>query len=503
MEKPSFKPYSMPSGGWGSARSVGNILRREGVLASAPLALTRHNKVDGYQCTSCAWIKPAKPLPLEFCENGVKAVAWDLTAHRCTPAFFDKHTVTELLGWDDYHLEQTGRLTQPLRYDPATDKYVPVSWGAAVEEIARELDAVDDKLKGTAFYSSGRLSNEASYLYRPLRPPLRQQQPARQLEHVPRDHLRGPPRQHRPSRRHRHPRRLRQIRLHHVLRPEPRQQLAPHAPPAPGSQPPRRPHHHLQPPARTRPRALPQPAIPHRNADRPPNAHQLAIPPGQDRRRPRRPHRHLQGRARLARRSRRRRPPRPARRSLHRRTHHRLRNLRRLAPHPELGRARTPLRPPPGRHGIHRQGLQRGPRHHRHLRHGRHPAPRRRRNRPDDRQPAAHARQHRPPRLRHLPRPRPFQRAGPAHHGHHRKARPLPARPPRRAVRLPAPQGNRLQHGRRLRGRAQGRTPRLLHARRQLRPRHPRPRPDGARLAPHPPHRQRHHQAQPQRAPAR
>ena len=165
MEKPSFKPYSMPSGGWGSARSVGNILRREGVLASAPLALTRHNKVDGYQCTSCAWIKPAKPLPLEFCENGVKAVAWDLTAHRCTPAFFDKHTVTELLGWDDYHLEQTGRLTQPLRYDPATDKYVPVSWGAAVEEIARELDAVDDKLKGTAFYSSGRLSNEASYLY--------------------------------------------------------------------------------------------------------------------------------------------------------------------------------------------------------------------------------------------------------------------------------------------------------------------------------------------------
>ncbi len=165
MEKPTFKPYRAPAGGWGSARSVGNILRREGVLASAPLALTRHNKVDGYQCNSCAWIKPANPLPFEFCENGAKAVAWELTAHRCTPDFFAQHTVTELLGWDDYHLEQPGRITHPLRYDATTDKYIPVSWGHAVEEIARELRAVEDKKKGTVFYSSGRLSNEASYLY--------------------------------------------------------------------------------------------------------------------------------------------------------------------------------------------------------------------------------------------------------------------------------------------------------------------------------------------------
>ncbi|MGK6323161.1 FdhF/YdeP family oxidoreductase [Sphingomonas sp. DT-51] len=163
--KPTFKPYRLPSGGWGSARSVGNILRREGVVGSAGIALSRHNKVDGYQCNSCAWVKPATPLPFEFCENGVKAVAWELTAHRCTPAFFAEHTITELLGWDDYHLEQPGRLTHPLRYNAATDKYVPVSWGHAIEEIARELRAVDDKRKGTVFYSSGRLSNEASYLY--------------------------------------------------------------------------------------------------------------------------------------------------------------------------------------------------------------------------------------------------------------------------------------------------------------------------------------------------
>ena len=165
MDKPTFRPYRLPAGGWGSVLSVGNILRREGVLASGAVALSQHNKVDGYQCNSCAWVKPAQPLPFEYCENGVKAVAWEITVHRCTPDFFARHTVTELLSWDDYQLEQTGRLTHPMRYDADSDKYVPVSWGEAVEEIGRELRAVEDRLHGTVFYSSGRLSNEASYLY--------------------------------------------------------------------------------------------------------------------------------------------------------------------------------------------------------------------------------------------------------------------------------------------------------------------------------------------------
>ena len=163
-DKPDFTPYDAPSGGWGSARSLGNILTREGVPVSGALALTRQNKVDGFQCVSCAWIKPAKPLPFEFCENGAKATAWDITSRRCPPAFFAQHTVTELLGWDDYHLEQTGRLTHPLRYDPATDRYRPVSWAAAVAEIGRELRALQDR-KEAVFYSSGRTANETSYLY--------------------------------------------------------------------------------------------------------------------------------------------------------------------------------------------------------------------------------------------------------------------------------------------------------------------------------------------------
>ncbi|KMO34971.1 formate dehydrogenase [Methylobacterium tarhaniae] len=162
----SLRPYAGPAGGWGSARSLGNILARENVLASGALLLTRHNKVDGFQCVGCAWVKPAQPLPFEFCENGAKTVAWEITNHRCGPDFFAEHTVTELLDWDDYHLEQPGRLTHPLRYDPGTDRYRPVSWGAALDEIARELRASRARdPKRAVFYSSGRCSNEASYLY--------------------------------------------------------------------------------------------------------------------------------------------------------------------------------------------------------------------------------------------------------------------------------------------------------------------------------------------------
>jgi molybdopterin-dependent oxidoreductase alpha subunit len=163
-EKPSFKPYTLPSGGWGSVRSLGNILRREGVMLSGPLTLSRQNKVDGFQCISCAWSKPAEPLAAEFCESGAKATAWEITTHRCTPDFFARHTVTELLDWDDYNLERAGRLTQPMRYDAASDRYLPVNWADAFAEIGRELRAIEDR-KSVVFYSSGRSSNEASYLY--------------------------------------------------------------------------------------------------------------------------------------------------------------------------------------------------------------------------------------------------------------------------------------------------------------------------------------------------
>ena len=112
-----IKPYTGPAGGWGSVKSVESILAREGRLISGNALLLKQNKPDGFACVSCAWAKPAKPHPFEFCENGAKATAWELTTKRVTPEFFAEHTLSELRTWPDHDLEEAGRLTHPMRYD--------------------------------------------------------------------------------------------------------------------------------------------------------------------------------------------------------------------------------------------------------------------------------------------------------------------------------------------------------------------------------------------------
>ena len=98
-DKPDFTPYKGPAGGWGSLRSVSEILTREGNAVHVGGTLLRQNKVNGFACVSCAWSKPANAHPAEFCENGAKATAWELTSRRVNRAFFEKHTVSELRGW--------------------------------------------------------------------------------------------------------------------------------------------------------------------------------------------------------------------------------------------------------------------------------------------------------------------------------------------------------------------------------------------------------------------
>ena len=162
-EKPRIKPFKGPAGGWGSVRSLAEILPREHFPAEGMRELARQNKPDGFMCVSCAWSKPASPHPAEFCEEGAKATAWELTKLRTTPEFFLEHDVTSLRGWRDYDLEQHGRLTHPLRYDAAADKYVACSWEEAFDLIAAKLRLMDPK--SVVFYSSGRTSLEASYMY--------------------------------------------------------------------------------------------------------------------------------------------------------------------------------------------------------------------------------------------------------------------------------------------------------------------------------------------------
>ena len=152
-----------PSGGWGSIKSVATSLARERVDAVVIKALAVQNKPGGFMCVGCAWGKPAEPHTAEFCENGAKATAWELTTKRRPPAFFAEHSLTELESWSDRALEEGGRLTAPMRWDATSDRYVEVSWEHAFDEIAAELRQTDPEQ--AVFYASGRASLEASYLY--------------------------------------------------------------------------------------------------------------------------------------------------------------------------------------------------------------------------------------------------------------------------------------------------------------------------------------------------
>ena len=165
---PKIEPYEGPAGGYGSVKSVTDILVREGIPIEGTEVILHQNKPDGYMCVSCAWGKPATPHPLEVCENGVKATAWEITRHRADEAFFEKHTLAELETWTDHDMEAAGRLTHPLRWDAASDRYLPVSWEEAFAEIGRELRAQCSTPDATVFYTSGRASLETSYMYQLL-----------------------------------------------------------------------------------------------------------------------------------------------------------------------------------------------------------------------------------------------------------------------------------------------------------------------------------------------
>jgi molybdopterin-dependent oxidoreductase alpha subunit len=157
-------PYHNAAGGWGALKYVALNLYRERVSAGNLNTLLSQNQPDGFDCPGCAWPDRHHASTFEFCENGVKAVAAEATSKRVRPEFFAKHTVAELMQQTDYELEQHGRLTDPMVYDSSSDKYMPIAWDEAFALIARHLNALDDPNQA-AFYTSGRASNEAAFLY--------------------------------------------------------------------------------------------------------------------------------------------------------------------------------------------------------------------------------------------------------------------------------------------------------------------------------------------------
>jgi molybdopterin-dependent oxidoreductase alpha subunit len=162
---PSRADYHHPAAAWGAARSVGRVLVKAREPVKGPHAILRMNHEDkGFDCPGCAWPDDHNGLHLDICENGIKHVTWEMTRKRVGAEFFAAHTVTELEGWSDYALEDAGRLTEPLVYDAASDRYVPIAWDEAfalVGDTLRGLASPDE----ASFYTSGRLGNEATFLY--------------------------------------------------------------------------------------------------------------------------------------------------------------------------------------------------------------------------------------------------------------------------------------------------------------------------------------------------
>ena len=160
---PGIRHYDGPAGGWGALKATAIAVRTQMDALDAPVTLLRTNQPDGFDCPGCAWPDKEHKSTFQFCENGAKAVTWEATSKRVTPEFLAKNTVTSLLAKSDYELEGYGRLTRPLRYDQASDTFRPVEWEEAFERIGEVLRGLEpDQVE---FYTSGRASNEAAYLF--------------------------------------------------------------------------------------------------------------------------------------------------------------------------------------------------------------------------------------------------------------------------------------------------------------------------------------------------
>ena len=122
------------------------------------------NQKEGFDCPGCAWPDPKHRSPFEFCENGAKAVAEEATYKRVDPNFFQRHSVEELGHWTDYQLGKAGRLTHPMLLEKGATHYRKIDWKEGFDLLASALLQLDDPNKA-CFYTSGRTSNEAAFLY--------------------------------------------------------------------------------------------------------------------------------------------------------------------------------------------------------------------------------------------------------------------------------------------------------------------------------------------------
>ncbi|OUF69009.1 protein YdeP [Escherichia coli] len=123
--KKKIESYQGAAGGWGAVKSVANAVRKQMDIRQDVIAMFDMNKPEGFDCPGCAWPDPKHSASFDICENGAKAIAWEVTDKQVNASFFAENTVQSLLTWGDHELEAAGRLTQPLKYDAVSDCYKP------------------------------------------------------------------------------------------------------------------------------------------------------------------------------------------------------------------------------------------------------------------------------------------------------------------------------------------------------------------------------------------
>ncbi|MEP2771063.1 MAG: FdhF/YdeP family oxidoreductase [Fulvivirga sp.] len=158
------KPKKVAGGFPAVVSSMKHVYGEVGVVQGTK-SMLKLNQFKGFDCPGCAWPDPDdERSAIEFCENGAKAVAEEATTSKVDASFFEKHSVAELSSWSDYEIGKSGRVVEPMVLEKGANHYKPISWDAAFQKIGAKLNELDSPDEAI-FYTSGRTSNEAAFLY--------------------------------------------------------------------------------------------------------------------------------------------------------------------------------------------------------------------------------------------------------------------------------------------------------------------------------------------------
>ena len=157
------KPKSIAAGIPAATSSMIHGIKKMG-LNKTIKTLTTVNQPSGFDCPGCAWPDPEHSTMFEFCENGAKAVADEAMKGLVNPSFFARNSVEDLSLKSDYWLNKQGRITHPVILAPDSKYYEKISWKNAFDLIAKVIDESGDPNR-SIFYTSGRTSNEAAFMY--------------------------------------------------------------------------------------------------------------------------------------------------------------------------------------------------------------------------------------------------------------------------------------------------------------------------------------------------